>query len=277
MEIAAEEYLFMVDMHHIISDGTSIGVLMGEFMALYEGGELPQLRLHYKDYAEWETHEQAEITRQEAFWLKEFGELADDIPVLDLPLDYFRPKVQDFEGNSLTFEIDSHDTGVLKTLALQRGATLYMVLLALYNIFLITGAEKYKSASAEKIEKILSLQSEDGYYPEYGGCDIGYMSICLGYLTEYCGRENREDLRKSLEKAEAFVNGKIGDYGSYDWRQMSRKTQYIYPYGFAKMNSAVTEKHINGLRGNRVLNPAWMDDRFCLPLAIDYLRTYIKC
>ncbi|MCP5052282.1 MAG: amino acid adenylation domain-containing protein, partial [bacterium] len=126
-------YTWMIDMHHIISDGTSMGVLVKEFMAFYEGRELPQPRLHYKDYSQWENPGQERIRQQKAFWLKEFEE---EIPVLELPLDYSRPKSQQFEGAVLNFGISANHTRELKELALDRGTTLYNVLMAIYTIFL---------------------------------------------------------------------------------------------------------------------------------------------
>ncbi|MDQ1352897.1 MAG: tyrocidine synthetase, partial [Acidobacteriota bacterium] len=143
VKLEEEKYVLLVDMHHIISDGTSMAVLVKEFMTLYDGRELPQLRLHYKDYAVWEKQRQEEIRKQQDYWLKEFGEFQDEIPVLDLPVDYLRPKVNNFAGSVLNFELDGKLTRALNDLALQHGVTLYMALLAIYNIFLakISGQE----------------------------------------------------------------------------------------------------------------------------------------
>ena len=134
-KVEEETYILVVDMHHIIGDGTSTAVLVAEFMAIYEGKELPELRLHYKDYVQWENYEKegGAIRQHEVFWLNEFS---DEIPVLELPADYPRPKVQDYEGSTLIFELGVSETRGLKHMALTEGATLYMVLLAVYNIFL---------------------------------------------------------------------------------------------------------------------------------------------
>jgi amino acid adenylation domain-containing protein len=130
---SGDRHTWMIDMHHIIADGTSLGVLVNDFMLLYEGKELPALKLHYKDYSQWERRGREIIKEQETFWLEEF---AGEIPVLDLPLDYVRPKVQSFEGNSLNFELDSHVVRALRGLALKQGTSLYMVLQTIYNILL---------------------------------------------------------------------------------------------------------------------------------------------
>ena len=135
VEIEKDRHIFLVDMHHIISDGMSTQVLVQDFSALYSGKELPEIKLQYKDYAEWQNRERVskKILEQGEYWKKEYE---GEIPVLELPTDYARPSVQGFEGNSINFEINSETSGALKALALETGATLYIVLLALYKIFL---------------------------------------------------------------------------------------------------------------------------------------------
>ncbi|HLP58377.1 MAG TPA: condensation domain-containing protein, partial [Candidatus Deferrimicrobium sp.] len=134
-KIKKDKHILMVDMHHIISDGISMNILVKDFMALYQEENLDKLQLQYKDFSVWQTGEKQKesIKRQEAFWLNEF---AGEIPVLELPVDYPRPAIQNFEGNRIQFEIDKESTVVLKDLTLKTGATLYMLLLALYTIFL---------------------------------------------------------------------------------------------------------------------------------------------
>jgi tyrocidine synthetase-3 len=127
--------ILMVDMHHIISDGISSGILVKEFMALVGDETLPDLKLQYKDYSEWQKDEKQRKTlkKQENYWKRRF---TDEIPVLDLPTDFPRPAVQAFDGSHVTFEIVKETAAALKFLALSEGTTLYMVLLAIYNIFL---------------------------------------------------------------------------------------------------------------------------------------------
>ncbi|MDQ1354923.1 MAG: hypothetical protein QG657_5232, partial [Acidobacteriota bacterium] len=135
VRLAEEKHLFLVDMHHIISDGMSTQVLVHDFSTLYAGRELPGINIQYKDYAEWQNRERVSknIPGQGEFWKKEFE---GEIPILELPADYSRPYVQDFEGNRIHFEINRDAFNALKILALETGATLYIVLLALYSIFL---------------------------------------------------------------------------------------------------------------------------------------------
>ena len=128
-------YLMIVDMHHIISDGVSHGILSRDFKTLYEGGDLPPLRIQYKDYAQWQNSEgeQAVIKKQENYWLNLFESKP---PMLEIAVDFARPAVQSFQGDSVSFDIGMDDSNALKTLVLQEGTTLYMVLLAAYYILL---------------------------------------------------------------------------------------------------------------------------------------------
>jgi amino acid adenylation domain-containing protein/non-ribosomal peptide synthase protein (TIGR01720 family) len=129
--------LLMVDMNHIVTDGVSIKLLMWDFISLLARKELPQLKLQYKDYAIWQRgileKEKGMMTQQEEYWIKEFSE---EIPALVLPTDYPRPQVQRFEGGKVSFAIGMEETRGLKKLAAQEQATLYMVLLAVFNILL---------------------------------------------------------------------------------------------------------------------------------------------
>ena len=135
VRIREDRHVLMIDLHHIVADGISLGILMKELIALYGGGELPDLKLQYKDYSEWQNRQQREepIGRQEAYWLNRF---TDRIPLLHLPTDYARPVVQSFQGGTLTFELAAAETGALKALALKEGATLYMLLLSLFSLWL---------------------------------------------------------------------------------------------------------------------------------------------
>jgi amino acid adenylation domain-containing protein/FkbM family methyltransferase len=128
-------YFLMVDMHHIISDGTSVSQLLKEFIALVAGESLPEIRVTYKDYACWQQDrlESESIKKQESYWL---GEFSPGIPVLNLPMDFPRPVVQDYEGCALLFEIGSEAAWQLKRLTLEKDVTLFMVLLSLLNILL---------------------------------------------------------------------------------------------------------------------------------------------
>ncbi|HYE55002.1 MAG TPA: amino acid adenylation domain-containing protein [Chitinophagaceae bacterium] len=135
IRIAENDHILMIDMHHIITDGVSQGILFKDFMALYDGQELPELKIHYRDYALWQQgqEEQERIAQQKKFWLNEF---AEETTVLELPADHPRPAVKTEQGAEIAFDIDEATTVKLRSLAEQEGTTLFMVMLAVYNILL---------------------------------------------------------------------------------------------------------------------------------------------
>ena len=130
-----KKQILLLDMHHIITDGTSQDILTLEFIKLYAGEELPPLRVRYVDYSEnqYQWFPPGEMKKKEQYWLKQFE---GEVPVLDLPTDYPRPPVESFEGDSLYFEIEEELTHDLKKFASGTGTTLFMVLLAAFNVLL---------------------------------------------------------------------------------------------------------------------------------------------
>jgi len=144
-EIARGESLLGLDLHHIVCDGWSVGVLLRELAALYPAAAgrrrspLPPLRVQYGDFAvrqrEWLHGEVLE--HQLAFWRQRLA----GAPVLELPTDRPRPEVQAFRGRRTGFRLDAAATAGLRRLGRDAGATLFMVLLAAWKalVFRITG------------------------------------------------------------------------------------------------------------------------------------------
>ncbi|MBD0257059.1 MAG: amino acid adenylation domain-containing protein, partial [Cytophagales bacterium] len=133
-KVAAAEYLLAVDMHHLISDGVSHSILIEEFKQLYRAAALPPLRIQYKDFAEWHNRRIPAIAQvQGQYWLDQFRTLS---PPLQLPADFGRPAFQRFEGSSLAFGLDGETTARLALLARNQEVTLFMLLSALYYVFL---------------------------------------------------------------------------------------------------------------------------------------------
>lgn len=128
-------HIMMVDMHHIITDGTSMGILINEFAELYNGKTLTDQKLQYRDFAEWQ-HEFSETEaykRQGEYWKSLFR---NEIPALKLPYDYQRPKIQSFDGEVFTFGISRILTDSVNEIAISTDTTLFMLLMATYSILL---------------------------------------------------------------------------------------------------------------------------------------------
>jgi amino acid adenylation domain-containing protein len=140
-ELEKERHLLLVDMHHIISDGTSIAIVKKELSELYGGKALPGLRLQYKDYSRWQSRqmETEAVKRQGTYWLSQFE---GEIPALNLGTDFPRPPIHNFQGDRVFFEIDGQLTSKTKEAVSQTDSTLYMVLLAVLNILLFKYTEQ---------------------------------------------------------------------------------------------------------------------------------------
>ncbi len=141
VRLAEEEYHFWLLMHHIVSDGWSIGVLLKELSAAYEAfvagrrPELPKLSIQYADFAVWQRAwlQGETLDRQMKYWKERLGRKA---PTLELPTDRPRPPVQSYRGASLTHLIDLGLTRRLKALARRENVTPYMFLLAVFKTLL---------------------------------------------------------------------------------------------------------------------------------------------
>src|ERR1700733_13351441 len=122
-------------MHHIVSDGWSMGVLVNELSVLYgafvrgEEDPLPALSVQYADYAVWQRKWiEGEILKQQADYWK--TTLAGAPALLELPTDHVRPKEKDYAGGLSGLVLDAGLTAGLKELSQRHGTTLYMTLLA---------------------------------------------------------------------------------------------------------------------------------------------------
>jgi len=135
IEAGLNEHLLMVDLHHMISDGASREILIKEFMTLYNGEQLPEAKLNFKDFTTWQQSEarQESILKQSEFWLKEFSE---EVEALDLPTDFVRPAVKQHGGKVVSFEIGKEETAKVEAIAESEGATMFMVMLSAFYILL---------------------------------------------------------------------------------------------------------------------------------------------
>ncbi|WP_281278974.1 condensation domain-containing protein, partial [Paenibacillus kobensis] len=93
--IGEDKTILLLDMHHIISDGMSMGILFNELSKMYNGEPLEPLSVQYKDYSEW--MRTRDLSEQKQYWQGVFTEPA---PVLDLQLDYVRPQTRSYNGHS---------------------------------------------------------------------------------------------------------------------------------------------------------------------------------
>ena len=141
VKLSSLDSVLAVTIHHIASDGWSMGVFVQELSKLYAASStglqaaLPDLEIQYADYALWQRQwlEGDVLDKQLQYWKQELRGVPT---VLELPTDRARPAVQRFEGGSEAFRLEPEVSEGVKRLTRQEGATLFMSLLAAFEVML---------------------------------------------------------------------------------------------------------------------------------------------
>jgi amino acid adenylation domain-containing protein len=196
LRLGDEHHVLLLSMHHIVSDGWSMGVFFREFTALYaayrEGREspLPELAVQYADFAVWQ-REQLEgegLDRQLAYWRER---LAGAPELLELPTDHPRPAVLTYRGASVPVELSPELLERLQALGRSEGTTLYMTLLSAFQVLL----SKY--AGSEDV--VVGSPNAGRTRSEVEGL-IGFFINALVLRTDLSGDPSfRETLRRVRE------------------------------------------------------------------------------
>ena len=139
LRLAEQEYVLLLNIHHIVFDGWSIGILARELSQAYQAYRagmdslLPDLSLQYYDYATWQRRRAEEPAYHEhvQYWTEK---LRNAPALLDIPLDHPRPAQQDYRGAMARFTINESMTNALKQLAEQCNVTLPMLMLAAFQV-----------------------------------------------------------------------------------------------------------------------------------------------
>ncbi|MDF5719764.1 MAG: amino acid adenylation domain-containing protein [Rhizonema sp. PD37] len=141
LQLNDQEHLLLFIIHHIVSDGWSLRVLIRELADIYQAfcagkpSPLPELPIQYADFAVWQ-HQwlQGEVLKKHLSYWKQ--QLAGAPPILELPTDRPRPPVQSFRGATITFKLSPELTSRLKSLSQKQGVTLFITLLAAFQTLL---------------------------------------------------------------------------------------------------------------------------------------------
>lgn len=171
VKLSQESYIVLFNMHHIISDGWSAGVLIKDFLAHYHTYEKPNselptpLRIHYKDYTAWQENQlkTTKLQAQRNYWLTKLT----PVPAhLNLPFDYSRPPVQSFQGSSVLWKPNSELIKQFQKLVKEQKASLFMGLLALVKIFLFRYTEQNEITVGSPIagRNHPDLEEQIGFY-----------------------------------------------------------------------------------------------------------------
>ncbi|WP_276485401.1 MupA/Atu3671 family FMN-dependent luciferase-like monooxygenase [Paraflavitalea pollutisoli] len=170
-QVAPEKYVFTCVMHHIVSDGWSLEVLFSELLALYHALlhgtaiALQPLRIQYKDYAYWQdqqlNHSAANVHK--SWWLQQ---LAGELPVLQLPEDFPRPREKTYRGGRVTRSVDKQTMKAFRQFCQARDASLFMGLLSVVYLLLYryTGQTDIVLGSPTAGRDHMDLEDQIGLY-----------------------------------------------------------------------------------------------------------------
>ena len=140
LRLGDEDHILLITVHHIVFDGWSDGVLRNELRSLYEafsngkGSPLCDLPCQYADFALWQRnhYQNGGLDRQLEYWTRHLS----DAPVLELPTDHRRPPLQTFRGNEQSRTLPDRLVARLRQLSSKESCTLFMTLLAAFNVLL---------------------------------------------------------------------------------------------------------------------------------------------
>ena len=171
VQLEAEAHALLFNMHHIISDGWSMGVLIKEMYVLYQAynnGEevlLPELPIQYKDYTYWQDEQisgEGQKEHQDYWW----GTFEEEIPLLEFPTDFQRPKNKTYNGRVHTHLLNADLGNELSELARKKEASLFMVLEAMLKVLLYkyTGQQDITLGTSVAGRGHLDLEHQIGFY-----------------------------------------------------------------------------------------------------------------
>ncbi|PMB52380.1 non-ribosomal peptide synthetase [Fischerella thermalis CCMEE 5201] len=196
LRLGEQEHIVLLTMHHIVSDGWSIGVLVQELVTLYQAfcngqpSPLPELPTQYVDFAAWQRQWlQTEVLEtQISYWRKQ---LENAPKVLELPTDQPRPAIQTFRGATYSFKLSKELSKALNKLSQQQGSTLFMTLLAGFQTLLwrYTGQQ----------EIVVGSPIANRNRAEIEGL-IGFFVNTLVLRTNLAGNPSFEELLKRVRE-----------------------------------------------------------------------------
>jgi amino acid adenylation domain-containing protein len=170
LHLSEEEYVLLLTLHHIVSDGWSFNVFLQELAALYEAfsagkpSPLPELPIQYADFALWQRKwlQGDVLEAQLTYWKQQLANL----PTLQLPTDRPRPPVQTYHGANLLLKFPKNLTEALKTLSYQEGVTLFMTLLAAFKTLLsrYTGQDDFAVGTPIASRNYSSIEGLIGFF-----------------------------------------------------------------------------------------------------------------
>lgn len=153
--------------------------------------------------------------------------------------------------------------------------------LSLFNVYQLTGDERYRRGAQDRLHRVLSWQSEEGWFQEYEGCDPGYLTLTIDVLAKYRNKSGDVGLDEPLRRAVEFASYFVHPDGSYGGEYGSRNTHLFFPHGFELLAGVfpvaawIADRWLMGLAKGK--HASFDDDRIFCHLVWDFLQASVDC
>jgi amino acid adenylation domain-containing protein len=247
LRLGAEEHILILTMHHIVSDGWSLGVLFRELSVLYDAflagksSPLPDLPIQYADFSVWQRRwlQGDVLETQLGYWKNQL----EGIPaVLNLPTDHPRPAVQRYQGARQSIELSKELSQGLKALSRKEGVTLFMTLLAAFQTLL----HRYSGQNDIVVGSPIANRSRT----EIEGL-IGFFVNTLVLRTNFNGDPTFKELLGRVREMAlaAYAHQDLPFEKLVEELQPERSLSHppLFQVMFALQNASVTDLRLSGL------------------------------
>ena len=238
LQLDPDEHVLLLTMHHIVSDGWSMGIVFQELSAFYEAftrGKLPglpELSIQYASYTLWQREwlQGEELERQLGYWRKQ---LEGAPPVLELPTDRPRPTVPTYRGQSQSLTLSPELSQGLKRLSRAEGVTLFMTLLAAFQTLLY----RYTGQA----DLVVGAPIANRTRTEVEGL-IGFFVNTLVFRTDLSGDPSFQELLRRVRSTclEAYAHQDLPFEKLVEELQPERRLNQnpLFQVGFALQNTS---------------------------------------
>jgi amino acid adenylation domain-containing protein len=201
MRLRDEEHILLIAVHHIVADGSSVGVLMAEINVLYkafckgERSPLPELPVQYADFVKWQRNRLREelLRPQISYWKKQMEGAS---PLLPLPTDRLRPQVESYRGKTQHFTLGKDLTAGITALSRRSGVTVFMTLISALQTLL----HRYTDST----DIISAFQTDGRERHELRGL-IGFFVNPIVLRTDFSGQPTFLDILESVREKMLFA------------------------------------------------------------------------
>lgn len=153
--------------------------------------------------------------------------------------------------------------------------------LFLYNLYSLTGNKKYLAACRSKLGKLLDRQEAEGWWNEYNGADIGYLSLTVDYLSKLFKKFPDQRLKKSINRAIDFLSYFVHPNMTFGGEYGSRNTEFMIPHGIElnakndKSAASIASAIRSSLKDSNTIAPYSVDDRYLCYTSYVWLQAYL--